>query len=227
MRHAYGGYNELYKVGRPPGPFLEAGRWAHARRKFFELADIEATDRKTARGEQRRAVYSGALEAVCRIDALFAIERRINGASPAQRLAVRRAESAPLVIELETWLAEIRQQLISSHAIAKAINYLKRRWPSFTRFLEDGRVCLSNNAAKRALRGIAFGRKAGLFCGSDRGRPAGSNDVQPDRHRQDVDLQAWLADVLARINDLPRNRMDELLPWNWRGSRWPAGVAVQ
>ena len=226
---AYGGYNELYKLGRPPGPILEAGCWAHARRKFFELADIEAADRKKARGEQPRGVYPKALEAVRRIDALFAIERRINGASPAQRLTVRQAESALIVAELETWLTETRQQLTSNHSIAKAINYLKRRWPSFIRFLEDGRVCLSNNAAERALRGIALGRKAWLFCGSDRGgqRAATMYSLIATAKLNDVDPQAWLADVLARINDLPGNRIDELLPWNWKGLRPRAGVAAQ
>jgi len=166
---------------------------------------------------------------VRRIDALFAIERRINGASPAQRLTVRQAESAPIVAELETWLTETRQQLTSNHSIAKAINYLKRRWPSFIRFLEDGRVCLSNNAAERALRGIALGRKAWLFCGSDRGgqRAATMYSLIATAKLNDVDPQAWLADVLVRINDLPSNRIDELLPWNWRGSRSPGSVAVQ
>lgn len=138
-------------------------------RKFFELADIEAAERKKARGEKSKAVYPKALEAVRLIDALFAIERTINGASPADRLAVRQVQSAPIVAELQQWMAEARKELTSSHAIVKAIKYLQKRWPSFTRFLKDGRVCLSHNAAERALRGVALGRKAWLFCGSDRG----------------------------------------------------------
>ncbi|MFZ5474167.1 MAG: IS66 family transposase [Pseudomonadota bacterium] len=215
---AYGGYGELYKDGRSPGPILEAGCWAHSRRKFFELADIEAAERQKARGEKPKAVYPKALEAVRLIDALFAIERQINGASPDGRLAVRRAQSAPIVAELEAWMDETRRELTSSHAIVKAINYLKRRWPSFTRFLNDGRVCLSNNAAERALRGIALGRKSWLFCGSDRGgqRAAAMYSLIVTAKLNDVDPQAWLADVLARINDLPASRLDELLPWNWR-----------
>ena len=226
---AYGGYGALYKDGRPPGPILEAACWAHGRRKFFELADIEAAERKKARGEKPGAVYPRALEAVRLIDALFAIERQINGASPEERLAVRQAQSAPIVAELEAWLAETRRQLTSHHSIARAINYLMRRWPSFTRFLQDGRVCLSNNAAERALRGIALGRKAWLFCGSDRGgqRAATMYSLIATAKLNDVDPQAWLADVLARINDLPSNRIDELLPWNWSGSRSPGSVAVQ
>ena len=214
---AYGGYAELYKPDRSPGLILEAGCWAHGRRKFFELADIDTAERKKARGEKPKAVYPKALEAVRLIDALFAVERQINGASPDERLAVRRAQSAPIITELEAWMDETRQQLTSSHAIVKAINYLKRRWPSFIRFLDDGRVCLSNNAAERALRGIALGRKSWLFAGSDRGgqRAAAMYSLIATAKLNDVDPQAWLADVLARINDLPASRLDELLPWNW------------
>ena len=214
---AYGGYAELYKPDRSPGPILEAGCWAHGRRKFFELADLEAAERKKARGEKPKAVYPKALEAVRLIDALFAVERQINGASPDERLALRREQSAPIIAELELWLDETRKQLTSSHAIVKAINYLKRRWPSFTRFLDDGRICLSNNAAERALRGIALGRKSWLFAGSDRGgqRAAAMYSLIVTAKLNGVDPQAWLADILARINELPASRLDELLPWNW------------
>ncbi len=151
------------------------------------------------------------------IDALFAVERQINGASPDERLALRREQSAPIIAELELWLDETRKQLTSSHAIVKAINYLKRRWPSFTRFLDDGRICLSNNAAERALRGIALGRKSWLFAGSDRGgqRAAAMYSLIVTAKLNGVDPQAWLADILARINELPASRLDELLPWNW------------
>lgn len=215
---AYGGYAELYKPDRLPGPILESGCWAHGRRKFFELADIETAERKKARGEKPRCVYPKALEAVRLIDGLFAVERRINGASPDERLAVRRQQSAPILAELEAWMDGTRQQLTSSHHIVKAINYLQRRWPAFTRFLDDGRVCLSNNAAERALRGVALGRKSWLFAGSDRGgqRAAAMYSLIVTAKLNNVDPQAWLADVLARINDLPASRLDELLPWNWR-----------
>lgn len=226
---AFSGYNELYKPGRPPGPILEAGCWAHARRKFFVLADIETAERKKARGEKPQAVYPKALEAVRLIDALFAVERRINGSPAAERLAVRQADCVPIVAELEAWLAGARQQVTRGHDLAKAIHYLTARWPSFTRFLGDGRVCLSNNAAERALRGIALGRKSWLFCGSDRGgqRAAIMYSLIMTAKMNDIDPQAWLADVLARINDLPSSRIDELLPWNWSGAPSPATVAVQ
>ena len=102
-----------------------------------------------------------------------------------------------------------------------------KRWPAFTRFLEDGHVCLSNNAAERALRGLALGRKAWLFAGSDRGgeRAAFFTGLIVTAKLNDVDPQAWLADVLARIAGHPARRLDELLPWNWRPSA-PVAIAA-
>lgn len=93
-----------------------------------------------------------------------------------------------------------------------------KRWNAFTRFLDDGRICLSNNAAERTLRGIALGRKSWLFCGSDRGgdRAAMMYSLIVTAKMNDVDPQAWLADLLARIAAHPAQRLDELLPWNWR-----------
>jgi transposase len=158
-----------------------------------------------------------ALEAVRRIDALFEIERGINGLSAAERLDVRRLESAPPVADLEAWLRDQRSRLSRSSSVAEPIDYLLRRWPAFTRFLDDGRICLSNNAAERALRGFALGRKAWLFAGSDRGaeRAAVIATLIMTAKLNDVDPQAWLADVLARIADHPAARLHELLPWNW------------
>ena len=110
-----------------------------------------------------------ALEAVTRIDAIFDIERAINGESVERRLAVRRERSAPLVPELEDWMRTKRTGLSRHAAVAKAMDYMLKRWDGFTGFLDDGRICLTNNAAERALRGIALGRKSWLFAGSDRG----------------------------------------------------------
>ncbi len=224
---AYGGYGELYAPGRQPAPVLEAGCWAHARRKFFELADIEAAAHSKSRGQKSKAVYPLALEAVVRIDAIFAIEREILGLSPAARQEVRQSRSRPLVAELEAWLHETRDKLTRAHDLAKAIHYMLRRWPSFVRFLDDGRVCLSNNAAERALRGIALGRKSWLFCGSDRGgqRAAILYSLIVTAKMNDVDPQAWLADVLARIAEHPAQQIDELLPWNWRSGAPSAQAA--
>jgi len=213
---AYGGYGKLYDVDRGL-PILEAACWAHARRKFFELADIEAAARRKARGRTPMVISPIALEAVQRIDALFEIERGINKLPTEQRLVVRQAQSAPLVAALEAWMRAERIKLSRHNEIAGAIDYMLKRWASFTRFLDDGRICLSNNAAERALRGLALGRKAWLFAGSDRGgqRAAFMYSLIVTAKLNDVDPQAWLADVLGRIADHPANQLDELLPWRW------------
>jgi transposase len=214
---AYGGYGKLYAVGRGPAPVLEASCWAHGRRKFFELADIEAAARRKAQRRTPSVISPMALEAVQRIDALFDIERTINGLPAEQRLVVRQEKSAPLVVALEAWMREERRKLSRHSDVAGAIDYMLKRWSSFTRFLEDGRICLTNNAAERALRGLALGRKAWLFAGSDRGgqRAALLYSLIVTAKLNDIDPQAWLADVLARIAGHPASRLDELLPWNW------------
>jgi transposase len=212
---AYSGYNELYDPSRPQGPITPAPCWAHARRQFFELADIAANAR---RGRNAAAISPIALEAIRRIDALFDIERGINGRSAEERLQVRREQSAPLVGSLEGWLREQRTRLSSASAVAGPIDYMLRRWKRFTRFVDDGRICLTNNAAERALRGFALGRKSWLFAGSDRGadRAAIMATLIMTAKLNDVDPQAWLADVLARINDHKIHDLAALLPWNWR-----------
>ena len=214
---AYGGYNKLYEADRRPGPITEAGCWVHARRPFFVLADIAANARRKAQGKTAAVISPLALEAVRRIDALFEIERSINGDSPERRRAARQELSAPLVTDLETWLREHRPKLSRGNDLAKAMDYVLKRWPAFTRFLDDGRVCLSNNAAERALRGIALGRKSWLFAGSDRGgqRAAAMYSLIVTAKMNDIDPQAWLADVLARIAEHPARDIDGLLPWNW------------
>jgi transposase len=224
---AYGGYGKLYEPDRRPAPILEALCWAHARRKFFELADLAAARRK-AKGKKTAAISPLALEAVRRIDALFAIERDINGRSAEERLAARRDLSAPLVADLEIWMRAQRAQLSRHADVAGAMDYMLKRRDAFTRFLNDGRICLTNNAAERALRGIALGRKSWLFAGSDRGgrRAAIMYSLIVTAKMNDVDPQAWLADVLARIAEHPAHRIDELLPWNWRPRNAPASNAA-
>jgi transposase len=221
---AYGGYNGLYASERAAGAVTPAFCWSHARRKFFELADVA----RTRRSRTAVVVSPVALEAVRRIDALFAIERGLNGLPAAERLAARRRESAPLIADLEAWLRAERTRLSRSSAVAEPIDYMLRRWPAFTRFVEDGRACLSNNAAERALRGFALGRKAWLFAGSDRGadRAAAITTLLMTAKLNDVDPQAWLADVLARIADYPAQRLHELLPWHWRSEANPRAQAA-
>jgi hypothetical protein len=215
---AYGGYGELYAPARQPGPVLEAGCFAHARRKFFELADVVRAAKRKSRGEQAGLIYPIALEAVQKLDALFDIERAANGKSAAERLAMRQELSVPLMADLHVWLHAQLARLSRNHDLAKAINYMLRRWDAFTRFLEDGRVCITNNAAERALRCVTLGRKSWLFCGSDRGgqRAAVMYSLIGTAKLGDVDPQAWLADILARIAEHPVSRLDDLLPWNWR-----------
>src|ERR1700693_4020307 len=155
---AYGGYNKLYEPGRKPGPILEAACWVHARRPFFIMADLAENARRKAHGKTPGVISPLAMEAVRRIDALSEIERSINGQSAEQRRAVRQELSAPLVADLESWMREQRVKLSRGNEVAKAMDYMLKRWTAFTRFLDDGRICLSNNAAERALRGIALGR---------------------------------------------------------------------
>src|SRR6201993_2163171 len=139
---AFSGYNKLYEVDRKPGPIVAAGCWGHARRPFFALADIAETARRKAQGKTTAVISPLALEAVRRIDALFDIERAINGESAERRRVVRQESSAPLIADLELWLREKRAKLSRGHDLAKAMDYLLKRWPSFTRFLADGRICL-------------------------------------------------------------------------------------
>ncbi len=201
---AHAGFNALYAPGREPGPISEAACWAHGRRKLFKLAEVA------------RAPL--AVEAVRRIDAIFAAERAINGQSAAERLAVRRERIAPLVTDFEAWMRGQRGRLSRHADLAKAMDYMLKRWAAFTRFLDNGRICLTNNAAERELRGIALGRKAWLFAGSDRGgeRAAAMYSLIATAKLNGVDPRAWLADVLARIADHPASRLHELLPWNWK-----------
>jgi hypothetical protein len=206
---AYSGFSRLYEPTRGGGPITEALCWAHARRAFFELADLS----RARKGPPSPL----ALEAVRRIDAIFAHERQINGYPASERLAHRREHSAPLVSDFVAWMRSERPKLSRHAEVAKAIDYMLKRWPAFTRFLEEGRICLTNNAAERALRGVALGRKAWLFCGSDRGgeRAAAIYTLIGTAKLNAIDPQAWLADVLERIAQHPIGNLAELLPWNW------------
>jgi hypothetical protein len=159
-----------------------------------------------------------AFEAVQKIDAIFMLERSINGSSPQERLAARRSDVAPLVNDLIDRMRRQRAGLSRHNDVAKAMDYMLRRIDAFTRFLDDSRICVSNNAAERVLRGIALGRKSWLFVGSDRGgeRAAVMFTLIQTAKLNNVDPQAWLADVLALIADHNIHSLDQLLPWNWK-----------
>jgi transposase len=211
---AYAGFNRLYEARRKPGPIIEAACWSHARRKLYELAQLKQAPI--------------AIEAVKRIDALFAIEREINGASAEHRLAVREERSLPLVAALQTYLHEQRARLSGKSETARAIDYSLKRWPALTRFLDDGRLCLSNNAAERALRSIAVGRHNWTFAGSDEGghRAAAIYTLVETAKLNGIDPRAWLADMLSRLPDHPAKKIDALLPWNWKQLRQQSAVAA-
>jgi transposase len=189
---AYAGFNRLYEAARKPAQIIEAACWAHARRKFFDVARIV-----------KAPIAS---EAVARIDALFAIEGEINGLAPKQRAAGRIERSRPLVVEFEgvgrpalNSLQEQRDR--QGHRLRNSL----RRWTKLTRFLDDGRLCMTNNAAERELRTVAVGRRNWTFAGSDEGgnRAAAIYTLVASSKLNNVDPQAWLADVLARMPRLP------------------------
>lgn len=200
---AYAGFNRLYDASRKPGPIIEVACWSHARRKLYELAQLKQAPI--------------AIEAVKQIDALFAIEREINGATPERRRIMRDERSRSLVAALEAYLRQQRAKLSGKSETARAIDYSLKRWPALTRFLDDGRLCLSNNAAERALRGIAVGRHNWTFAGSDEGarRAAAVYTLIETAKLNGIDPRAWLADVLARLPDYPARQIADLLPWNW------------
>ena len=217
---AYSGFAGLYRPTRAGGAITEALCWAHGRRRFYELADLAQAGRAPP--------APLAVEAVRQIDAIFAHERQINGGAAEVRLAYRRKHVAPLVAALGTWMRAERQKLSRHAEVARAMDYMLKRWLAFARFLDDGRICLSNNAAERAVRGVALGRKSWLFCGSDRGgdRAAIMYTLIGTAKLNDVDPQAWLADVLERIAGHPSNRLHELMPWQWARWREPAAIAA-
>jgi hypothetical protein len=163
-----------------------------------------------------------ALQAIKRIDALFDIERDINGLVADERRRVRQNDSAPLVTALEARLREERSRLSRATSVAQPIEYMLTRWDRFAHFLNDGRICLTNNAAERALRGFALGCKCRLFAGSERGadRAAVMATLITTAKLNDVDPQAWLVDVLARINDHAIYRLDGLSCLGTGPPRW-------
>jgi len=202
---AYSGFKALYAPDVSGKPRIrEAACWAHLRRDFFDVHT--ATKSEIAR------------EALDRIGDLYDIERQIKGQPRDARLAIRQTETRPKVQAFKAWSERHLTSIPGKSDLAKAFRYALNRWNAFTLFLDDGRVAIDNNAAERAIKPVVIGRKNFLFAGSDAGGEtlASAMTIVETAKFNGLDPQAYLADIFARIHDHKINRIDELLPWNWK-----------
>lgn len=199
----YAGFNAIFETGH----VTEAACWAHVRRKFF---DVHAANTSPI-----------AKQALDKIAALYAIEAQIKGKPPDERQHYREHHAAPLIADLKAWLDVTLPKLSGKTDLAQAMRYGLSRWTSLTRYINNGRIEIDNNAAERSIRGIALGRKNYLFAGSDKGgnRAAAIYSLIETCKLNVIDPEAYLRDILTRIADHKINRIDELLPWNWKAQQ--------
>lgn len=192
----YAGFDRLYGER-----IQEAACWAHVRRKFYDFH--VAHDSPLA------------AEALERIGRLYAVEADIRGRPPDERRRVRQARAGPELESLHAWLHATLTTVSKKSELAVAIRYALSRWAALTRYRDDGRVEIDNNAAERSLRAVALGRKNWLFAGSDDGgdRAAAIYSLLGTAQLNGLNVEAYLRHVLERLPDHPVNRVDELLPW--------------
>jgi transposase len=205
----YGAYKKLGGSKSAATPVTLAFCWSHVRRGFYDLAKAKAPI---------------AIEALQRIGALYEIEARVRGKAGAERLAVRQAESKPLVDALRTWFDAQIAKLPARGPMAEAIRYALNHWDGLGRFLEDGRIEIDSNSIERAMRPVSLSRKNSLFAGSDEG---GENwaclaSLIETCKLNGVNPQAYFTDLLTRlVNGWPQNGIDELMPWHWATKQPP------
>ena len=202
----YGGFTRFYKPTTPLGdaPLVEVACWSHARRHFYDV--------------HHQTASPIALEALHQIAALFAVESHIRGKPPDQRTATRREHAQPLLERLKQFLETELVRVSGKSSLAEAIRYTLSRWMALTRYVTDGRLEISNNAAERAMKPPVLGRKNYLFCGSDAGgqRAACMYTIVETCRMNDINPQAYLTDIIGRIADHPIQKIDDLLPWRWK-----------